>query len=316
MSQPAGPGRTEQSAMQLSDNSLGALYMSIAMCAFTANDACMKAVTEVLPLYQSIFLRGLLTLGALVVIGWQSGRLRFRFAPEDRKWLALRTLGEVAGTLTFLSALRQMPLANLSAILQFLPLAVTLAAALLLREKVGWRRLTAILVGFGGVLLIVRPGAEGFNNWALVGLASVGFVVLRDLATRRLSRGVPSVAVAILAAASVTLTGAVLLPLGGWVPVDLRLALLIAGAAVFLIVGYLLIVMAMRVGEVALVAPFRYTALVFAIVLGWAVFGQLPDAMTIAGASVVILTGIYTFHRERRLGQTVATPVTAPLRMR
>lgn len=121
--------------MPLSDNARGALYMSVAMTAFTANDACMKAVTQVLPLYQAMFLRGALATLALLAIGWHMGSLRFGMEASDRKWLVLRTLGEVGGTLTFLSALRHMPLANLSAILQFLPLAVTLAAALLLRSR-------------------------------------------------------------------------------------------------------------------------------------------------------------------------------------
>ena len=302
--------------MQLTDNSRGALYMSIAMAAFTVNDTCMKAVTATLPLYQAILLRGGLTVVALLAIGWWMGALRFRIVPEDRKWIALRSVGEVAGTLTFLTALRHMPLANLSAILQFLPLAVTLTAALFLREPVGWRRMAAILVGFFGVLLIVRPGTAGFDLWSLVGLASVACVVLRDLATRRLSSGLPSATVAVYAALSVTVTAALLLPLEGWAPVTLGSALLIAGASGFLIVGYLLIVMAMRVGEISLVAPFRYTALVFAIALGWAAFGQLPDSLTLTGAAIVIATGVYTFHRERRLGRPVAIPLKAPLRIR
>lgn len=302
--------------MPLSDNARGALYMSVAMTAFTVNDACMKAVTQVLPLYQAMFLRGVFATLALLAIGWHMGSLRFGMEASDRKWLFLRTLGEVGGTLTFLSALRHMPLANLSAILQFLPLAVTLAAALLLREPVGWRRFTAIGVGFAGVLLIVRPGTEGFDRWALVGIASVAFVVLRDLTTRRMSSALPSVTVAVTAALSVTLTGAVLVPFGGWVPVGAAEAAQVATAATCLIAGYLLIVMAMRVGEISLVAPFRYTALVAAIGLGWVAFGQWPDTLTLVGAGIVILTGIYSFHRERRLGRSLAMPDRPPLRLR
>lgn len=294
--------------MPLSENARGAIYMSVAMTAFTVNDACMKAVTQALPLYQAMFLRGVFATIALLAIGWHMGSLRFAMQASDRKWLFLRTLGEVGGTLTFLSALRHMPLANLSAILQFLPLAVTLAAALLLREPVGWRRFTAIAVGFAGVLLIVRPGTAGFDRWALVGIASVAFVVLRDLTTRRMSSALPSVTVAVTAAVSVTLTGAALVPFGGWAPVGAAEAALVATAATCLIAGYLLIVMAMRVGEISLVAPFRYTALIAAIGLGWAAFGQLPDTLTLAGAGIVILTGIYSFHRERRLGRSVAIP--------
>ncbi|MCV2872058.1 DMT family transporter [Defluviimonas sp. WL0050] len=302
--------------MIANENLRGAFYMSLAMAAFTINDSCMKAVTAELPLAQAIVLRGALAVLALVVIGMRQGRLRFRFPPGDGRLLIMRSLSEVAATLTFLAALRHMPLANLSAIMQALPLAVTLAAAVALRAPVGWRRMAAIGVGFAGVLLIVRPGTEGFDRWALVGLASVGFVVIRDLSTRRLSAEVPSISVAFLAGASVTVAAACLLPFSGWAPVRPGIAALIGMAAAFLILGYLLIVMAMRVGEVAVVAPFRYTALVFAIALGWVAFAELPDTLTLVGAGIIIATGIYTFHRERRLGQVVATPATPPLRLR
>lgn len=305
--------------MPLSDNARGALFMGVAMVAFTVNDACMKAVTQALPLYQAIFLRGVLCTAALLVLAWRMGGLRFAPQPGDRKWLVLRTAGEVASTVTFLSALRHMPLANISAIMQFLPLAVTLAAAIFLHEPIGWRRLMAILVGLGGVLLIVRPGTEGFDRWSLLGLASVACVVLRDLATRRMSSSLPSVTVAVTAAASVAATAGVVVPVEGWAEVSFGAAVLLASAAACLIAGYLLIVAAMRVGDIGYVAPFRYTSLVAAILLGWAAFGQLPDGLTLAGAAIVIATGIYTFHRERRLGRPVTlpdTPDAAPVRLR
>ncbi len=302
--------------MPLTDNARGAHFMSVAMAAFTMNDACMKAVTQTLPLYQAILIRGILCTIALVLIAWRLGGLSLAMEPDDRRWLALRTVGEVGGTLTFLSALRFMPLATLSAIMQFLPLAVTLAAALFLHEPIGWRRLSAILAGLAGVLLIVRPGTEGFDRWALVALASVGFVVLRDLATRRMSSAMPSVTIAVAASASVAVTAAAIVPVHGWDEVRPGNALLIALAATCLVAGYLYIVKAMRVGEIGPVAPFRYTSLVFAIVLGWAFFGQLPDALTLAGAAVVILTGIYSFHRERRLGRAVSLPDATPHRPR
>lgn len=302
--------------MQRSDNFRGALYMSIAMAAFTANDTCMKAVTAELPLYQAIVLRGALTTLALLVIGWRMGTIRLRLPATDLRRIGWRTLGEVTGTVTFLSALKHMPLANLSAILQALPLAVTLAAAAILREPVGWRRMVAITIGFVGVLIIVRPGTDGFDVWSLIGLASVACVVLRDLATRGLSRDVPSVTVALYAAVSVALTGLVLVPFSGWEAVSPRIAGLIVAAAGFLIMGYLAVVMAMRVGEISLVAPFRYTALIFAIMLGWVVFGQLPDGWTLVGATIVIATGIYTFYRERQIGRRIAAPAAQTLRVR
>lgn len=297
--------------MALSDNLRGAALMTAAMVAFTCNDAFMKAATVDLPVFQAIVLRGVVTMAALAVIALRAGALRFRLPSSDWQWIGLRTFGEVAGTFTFLLALKHMPLANLSAILQFLPLAVTLSAALILREKVGWRRMSAIMIGFVGVMMIVRPGTEGFDRWSVLGLLSVSCVVIRDLATRKISTDVPSATVAFLAAGSVAVGAGLVLPFTEIAPVTLHHALQIGGASGFLIVGYLTVVMAMRVGDISIIAPFRYTSLVAAIILGWVVFHQLPDSWTLTGAAIVVATGIYTFHRERRLARTTAVPPDA-----
>ena len=193
--------------MQLSDNARGVVLMTVAMAAFTLNDTAMKLVMQSVPLFQAIGLRGLLATLVLLVLGWRMGGLRLKLPRRDLWLLALRSLAEVLGTLTFLAALNHMPLANLSAILQVLPLAVTLAAALFLGDRVGWRRMTAIVVGFIGVLIIIRPGPAGFDLWALMGLASVACVVVRDLTTRRMSASLPSVTVALSAAVTVLAMG-------------------------------------------------------------------------------------------------------------
>lgn len=287
--------------MPISDNLRGALYMCVAMAAFTINDAMMKAATQTLPLWQAIAMRGLLTLGPLIAIGAMTGRLTLRMGRRDAVTVGIRSFAEVASTLLFLAALVHMPLANLSAIMQSLPLAVTLAAWAVFGDKVGWRRMTAILVGFAGVLIIVRPGPEGFDIYALIGLASVAFVVVRDLSTRELSKAVPSATVAVAASLSVTATALVLSVPGGWVGVSLREGLLICGAAASLVVGYNFVVMVMRVGDIGFVAPFRYVSLLVALVLGWAVFGTLPDALTLFGAGLVVASGLFTLWRERKV---------------
>lgn len=289
-----------------SDNLRGAIYMNVAMAAFTVGDAAVKLVTETLPLFQTIALRGAISVAVLLVIAARAGVLRPVLEQADRRRLGLRTLAEIGATVTFLGALLHMPLANLSAIMQTLPLAVTLGAALAFRAPVGWRRMLAILVGFGGVLLIIRPGSSGFDIWSVVGLGSVACVVVRDLVTRRMSRALPSVLVALVASLGVALLGLAGTVATGWTSVDLREAGLVVFAAVALIVGYLSSVKTMRVGEIGFVAPFRYTALIWAILLGWFVFGTLPDAMTLVGAAIVIATGIFTLYRERRIGRTLA----------
>ncbi|MCY1127852.1 DMT family transporter [Frigidibacter sp. RF13] len=293
--------------MAVSDNLRGAALMCAAMVAFTVNDTFMKAVTVDLPVLQAIAMRGVVTSVFLLAIAWRAGAFAAWPGRADRFWLAMRTLGEVLGTLTFLFALKHMPIANLSAILQFLPLAVTLAAAVFLGTPVGWRRLTAILIGFAGVMMIIRPGTEAFDRWSLLGVVSVACVVLRDIATRKLSAEVPSPLVALAAALSVGLSAGLLLPFTGVVAVSAVQLAQVAGAAAFLIVGYLTVVMTMRVGDISVIAPFRYVSLVAAILLGWAAFGEFPDRWTLSGSAIVVATGIYTFLRERRLAQQAET---------
>jgi drug/metabolite transporter (DMT)-like permease len=287
--------------LRLSDNARGAILMNVAMAAFTLNDTAMKSAMETVPLFQAITIRGVLATAALILIGLRMGGLTLRLPRRDLGLLGLRSLAEVVGTLLFLAALVHMPLANLSAIMQVLPLAVTLAAAVFLKERIGWRRLTAILIGFAGVLIIIRPGPAGFDIWSLMGLGSVLAVVVRDLVTRGMSQALPSVTVALSAAVTVLGLGLVGTAMQGWQPVALMDLLRLVGAAVALIIGYLTVVMTMRVGEISFIAPFRYMALLWAIVLGWLAFGQLPDVLTLFGAGLVVATGIFTFWRERRL---------------
>lgn len=295
--------------MQLSDNARGAVYMCVAMAAFTLNDTAMKALTQDLPLFQSIAMRGTLTLIGLIVLATAMGQFRLRLPRRDGKVIGVRCIAEIVSTVLFLAALVHMPLANISAIMQATPLAVTLAAAVVFRETIGWRRMTAILIGFVGVLIIIRPGPQGFDIWSLMGLASVAFVVLRDLSTRQVSREVPSVMVAIWASASVTIAAYLASGAEGWQPVDREQMLLVLGAASALLVGYLFSVMVMRVGDISFVAPFRYTALLWAIVLGYLAFGNLPDLLTLMGSALVVATGVFTLWRERKIKPRAIPPV-------
>lgn len=286
--------------MAISDNARGALYMAVSMAAFTMNDTAMKSVTQTMPVFQAILLRGILATIGLLLLGGYLKSLRWNLPRRDRIAIAVRSVAELGATATFLAALVHMPLANLSAIMQALPLAVTLAAAVFFRETIGWRRMAAILVGFLGVLIIIRPGPQGFELWSLLGLASVGFVVVRDLATRFLSREVPSVNVAVWASLSVTLMGGIVTLGSGWHEVTGQEATLVTTAAFFLLFGYMFSVMVMRVGDIGFVAPFRYTALLWAIALGWIVFGNFPDGLTLIGAGLVVGSGVFTLWRERR----------------
>ncbi len=287
--------------MPISDNLRGILLMCASMAAFTINDTFMKSVTQTLPLFQTIGLRGMIAVVGLTILCLATGAFRFRPNRRDAGLILLRSLADVAATVTFLTALLHMPLANLSAILQALPLLITLGAALVYGDKIGWRRMTAILVGLIGVLIIIRPGTEGFDRWSLLGVASVACVVVRDLSVRPLQGQVPSTLVALGAAVAVTLMGWVGTTFQGWQTPTGWESTRIVGAGLFLIVGYLTSVMAMRHGDIGLVAPFRYTSLLWAIALGFLVFGNLPDFWTLIGATIVVAAGLFTLWRERRL---------------
>ncbi|MEY8841706.1 DMT family transporter, partial [Cribrihabitans sp. XS_ASV171] len=188
---------------------------------------------------------------------------------------------------------------NVTAVLQVLPLTVTLGAALFFGETIGWRRMVAIGVGFCGMLLIVRPGPEGFSLHAGFALAAVACVTGRDLLTRRMSPAVPSLTVSLATAISVTCAGALASLTVEWRPLTPELGGMVLATSLFILLGYTLSVMVMRVGEVGFIAPFRYSGLLWALVLGWLVFDHWPDALTMLGGALVVAAGIFTLFRER-----------------
>ncbi|WP_028335437.1 MULTISPECIES: DMT family transporter [Bradyrhizobium] len=286
--------------MTLSSNLRGSLFMAAAMASFTVNDTITKAVSAELNIGEILLVRGLVAMVLVAALAWYRDALR-SFSVLLIWPVGLRVLGEIGGTLTYLSAIAQIPLANASAIFQALPLVITLGAALVFGEPVGWRRWLAIAAGFIGVLVIVRPGAEGFSQAALLALASVGFCAVRDLATRRIPKHLPTVFITLLTTVTVTTAGAVVLvPLGGWrAPSGNALGLLTL-AAVLILIGYQCIIVSLRTGDISAVAPFRYTALPWAMLTGYLAFGHQPDGPMLAGAAIIVASGLYAFYRERK----------------
>ena len=273
--------------------------MALAMAGFTMNDSITKLMSSQMNFGQVMLVRGLFAIvliGALAIHQGAIRPLRTLFV----KPVALRVFGEVGGTVSFLAAITHLPLANTSAIMQSLPLAITLGAAIGFGEPVGWRRWSAIVAGFIGVLIIVRPGLAGFSQYALFALMSVAFCALRDLATRKIPAQIPSLFITLLTTVTVTAAGgAILVPLGGWTPPSANALGLQALAAVLLLIGYQCIITALRTGDISAVAPFRYSALLWAMLLGYLVFGDVPDAMMVLGAAIIVLSGLYAFYRER-----------------
>lgn len=283
----------------LSPNLKGALYMTLSMAAFTLNDACVKLVAETVPLFQIVALRGLSTTILLAVTVHLTVGLRFSMPRRDRPLVAGRTVAEVGAMVAFLLALTNMAIANATAILSALPLMVTLAAAVIFRDPVGWRRWAAIGVGFVGVMMIVQPGTEGFNEWSLLALLAVVIITARDLLTRAFSPAVPSMSVAVITAAAVGAFGAIASLFTPWVAMGLHEIALIFAASVFIIGGYVFGIIVMRIGEVGFVSPFRYTSLIFALILGLVIFDEFPNTLALCGVVIVMGAGIYTLFRER-----------------
>jgi drug/metabolite transporter (DMT)-like permease len=274
------------------------LLMITAMGGFVAGDAFIRLAGRALPLGEIIVLRGAIAtaimLAVMSVLGSLSGFRKALNLP-----VAVRTFGDIAATHLFFAALLVMPFADVISIGQFTPLAVTAAAAIFLAEPVGWRRWLATLVGFMGVLIIIRPGTSAFNWAALYVLGCVAFITVRDIVTRSISPEVPSLMIALVTLIAVTVSGVVRGLFEVWVWPSVSVLWLMVGAAIGNCVGYYGIIAAMRTGDISAVGPFRYSAILFGVVLGWLVFGEVPDVMTTLGIMIVVAAGLYTLHRER-----------------
>ncbi|MDA5093241.1 DMT family transporter [Aliiroseovarius sp. KMU-50] len=290
--------------MALTDNMKGAALMAASMTGFTLNDTFMKLMSSDMPLGQTVALRGVLVVILMFFVGRHLGVLRFRLQRREWGLISLRTATEVIVTYCFLTALFNMPIANVTAIIQALPLTISLAAWAFLGEPLGWRRLLAILVGLVGVLLIVQPGGAGFSVWSVYALAAVVFITLRDLIVRRMDPATPSFTVAFITAIGITLAFGVMSWGEEWGSIDVTNAALLSLAAICIIFGYLFSVMVMRVGDIGFVAPFRYTGLLVALIAGFLVFGDWPDGMTLVGVGIVVSMGIFTLYRERLVARS------------
>ncbi len=282
-----------------SDNLRGSAYMLLAMASFAVGDSILKAVSGELPLSQILVIRGIFGVVILYFACLFTGQLR-PIASVLNLPIMLRLVGEVVATGLFLTALFNMPIANASAIMQALPLTVSLGAAFFLGEVIGWRRIMAIMVGFVGVILIVQPGLEGFTIYSVFCLGAVCGTTLRDLATRRLPVSLPSLFVSLVSVAVVVLFGLALSFFQTWQPVSVTHVASLATASVFLVTAFVSIVSAMRIGEVGVVTPYRYSVLLFAIIIGIFFFDEIPNTLTIAGSVIVVASGLYTLYRETR----------------
>jgi drug/metabolite transporter (DMT)-like permease len=257
----------------------------------------VKLIARELPFGEVLFLRSALSVVILMVVISMTGGLR-QLASSATPTVLLRSLFDALGTVFFIAALVNMKIADLSAVVMTSPLILTALAALMLGDRVGWRRWSAIGVGLAGTLFIVKPGAGAFDMWALAGLAAALFGAARDLTTRRLDPTASSLVVGLYGTVAVTLSGAAIGLTESWTFPNPEQWTLIAIAAVFLGLGTYLVVHAFRGVEIASVAPFRYTLLLWMGIAGYVGFGEVPDRWALVGAVLIVLSGLYALHRE------------------
>ena len=283
-------------------NLRGIGFMLAAMTFFIVGDALTKAAGARgagLPVGELLFLRSISAVLVLFPFVWSMGALA-RLPQLYSRPMLIRNIGEVCGSLLYVTSLIHIPLANATSIMQTSPLVITAAAALLLGDRIGWRRWTATAVGFIGALLIIRPTSPDFSLWYVPAIVSVAFVTMRDLGTRQIDKVVPTQLITFL---QFFLSGAggLLYGLGeSWKMPTGAAALQLGLSGLFLTVGSSLLVTALRSGgEIATIIPFRYSIVIWSILIGYMVWGELPHVTSVIGIIIVVSAGLYTVHREQ-----------------
>lgn len=273
--------------------------MAFAMGTFALEDMFVKAASSTLPVGEILILFGFGGTISFIVLTLKKNE-RILHPKILSRPILVRVVCEIIGRLCFTLAIALTPLSSASAILQATPLVVVMGAALFFKEYVGWRRWLAILVGFVGVLMILRPGMEGFDAASLFAvLGTLGFAG-RDLATRAASSELSNIQLGVYGFFILIPTGLIMVPFtGGFVWPDTESSLMILGAIAFGVIAYYSLTVAMRTGEISVVTPFRYTRLVFALMIGVVVFSEQPDSLTISGSLIIVCSGIYSLLSSR-----------------
>jgi drug/metabolite transporter (DMT)-like permease len=285
------------------DNLKGILFMILAMAGFACEDLFIKMLSENLPISEIIIILGFSGSIIFLIIGLLTKAPIFHQGLLTTP-VIIRTLCELFGALFFVLAIALTPLSSASAIIQVMPLLVTIGAAIFFKEKVGWRRWTAVFVGFIGVLFILRPGFGSFMPASIFALLGATFLAGRDLATRAIEVKLPSVTISLYAFLAFGVSGIMLLPFSSEMLVpSSKDILFFAGASAFGVIAYYSIVIAARTGEMSVISPFRYSRLVFAMLLSIIVLSERPDMLTLLGAAIIVASGVYTFVRENILNK-------------
>jgi drug/metabolite transporter (DMT)-like permease len=280
-------------------NKRGILAMLAAMALFVVNDVFVRLASVVYPTGQIMALRGIFS--SLIMVGvaiyiFRRGEL---IGAMRHPSLALRAGLEAISALTFITSLALLSLPIVTAITQASPLMLTAISVMLGMERVGWRRWIATLIGFIGVLIVLRPGADGLQPAAMLALVCALAIALRDLVTRRMPASIPSLAIAVSTTVTVMIAGFALALVETWQPLQLRETLYLLGAGLFVASGNFAIVLAFRDVDMSVVGPFRYSILAWAMIAGFMVWDDWPDRLALLGMGLIVASGLYIVHRER-----------------
>ncbi len=293
------------------DNTRGILWMSASVAVFIVNDALIKLAAETAPAVEVIGLRGIFatlwcSLALLSTGGWR------RLPGIAHPAVFIRGLLEAAAALTYLIALSHTPFAIGTAVNLSTPLFLAVLAVVVLKEDVRWRRWTAIVVGFAGVLLVIQPRPGDADLWTWVVVASSLLGAFRDVLGRYIPSSVPTSVMSFWSAAAVGLAGCALTCVEGWQPVGVRGMCLLFAASLLLASGYQLLMLALRSNaEFAVIGSFRYGSVLGAIVIGYLVWGDVPNELALAGIVVIVASGLYILKRQRqRQGPQRATQLS------
>ncbi len=287
------------------DNRRGILAMSMAMALFIANDALVKQVSTTLPGPQLIFIRGVMATVLIAIMAQFLGHLQnWRLMLNRRLWL--RGAVDAASSLTYLTALFHLPLGNATAINLASPLFITVFAIYFFKERVSFQRGAFILLGFGGVLLVVQPASEGFNVYGIICVVATLLHATRDTLTRAIGLHIPVLLITLSTAISVALGAGAVTLTQTWVPVHTTEFLMLLLASAFLSSAYYLLIVAMRSGEMSLVAPFRYSGLIFALLIGYLVWGEIPNLLAWLGIFLLVVSGLMILREENRKTHTAS----------
>ena len=283
-----------------SGNLRGILYMIIGMACFTVGDLLIKLASRQLPLGQIMMALGVGCSIVYLVMLKQAGQkvvVRSFFLRS----VLIRNAGEIIAACSMFVALAFSSFSTVTAIIQTLPLLLTLAAVLFLGEQVGIHRIAALIIGFIGVLIVIRPGMSGFDQYSLMALLAVVGMAMRDIGARLTDSSVTSLMLSFFSAVTLSVTGAVMWMLtgGGEIP-DFTTSLYLIGLVFAAASGLMMVTQSVRIAEISVVAPFRYVRIIYGIGLGIVVLGEVVDRYTIIGSLITISAGLYIWVRENK----------------